>query len=380
MRSVYISGIGRTRTGRRPDVDHGMLVHEAVADAVADSGIDIDDIDAVVVGNMEIFEGIYLAHLDLLGKLGPSRAPVYRIDTGGATGGSVLHAARMLLLSGQARRVLAVGWEKHDNAKVVDVLNAFKVDLSKANLGAISGDQASRWLRLFSEERILNLAARIRVRAALGASRNEYAHLRKPLAEADVHNSPMLAAPTRLLHQCPESSGACAILLSLKNDGEKPMPVIDDSVVVRTAWGGGVDGRLVATNGSAMEVATHRIYQRNDISDPLGSLDLLEIYTRSVWDELDRTQHFLCLTEEETIELLETERTWPDGDIVINPSGGVLATNPVGAAGMLRTAEAALQLRGDAGEHQVQRPLRRALASTVGGGDWAVVQLLSIAT
>jgi acetyl-CoA C-acetyltransferase len=37
----------------------------------------------------------------------------------------------------------------------------------------------------------------------------------------------------------------------------------------------------------------------------------------------------------------------------VNPSGGVLSSNPIGASGMIRFAEAALQVQGKAGEHQV---------------------------
>ena len=57
----------------------------------------------------------------------------------------------------------------------------------------------------------------------------------------------------------------------------------------------------------------------------------------------------------------ETEMT---GSFPVNPSGGVLSTNPIGASGMLRFAEAALQVRGLAGEHQVDGARRRWLRPT----------------
>ena len=55
------------------------------------------------------------------------------------------------------------------------------------------------------------------------------------------------------------------------------------------------------------------------------------------------------------------------GDLPINPSGGVLSSNPIGASGMIRFAEAALQVRGMAGEHQVDGA-RTALGHAYGGG------------
>ena len=55
------------------------------------------------------------------------------------------------------------------------------------------------------------------------------------------------------------------------------------------------------------------------------------------------------------------------GDIPWNPSGGVLSSNPIGASGMIRFAEAARQVRDDAGKHQVPGA-KLALGHAYGGG------------
>ncbi len=65
-----------------------------------------------------------------------------------------------------------------------------------------------------------------------------------------------------------------------------------------------------------------------------------------------------------------------DGRIPINPSGGVIASNPIGATAMLRPAEAALQIRGDAGGHQIKKEVRHALASGFGGTFWTALMIL----
>jgi acetyl-CoA C-acetyltransferase len=56
-----------------------------------------------------------------------------------------------------------------------------------------------------------------------------------------------------------------------------------------------------------------------------------------------------------------------DGDLPVNPSGGVLSSNPIGASGLLRFAEAALQVRGQAGAHQIDGA-KKALGHAYGGG------------
>jgi acetyl-CoA C-acetyltransferase len=64
-----------------------------------------------------------------------------------------------------------------------------------------------------------------------------------------------------------------------------------------------------------------------------------------------------------------------DGALPVNPSGGVLSTNPVGATALIRVAEAALQVMGEAGERQVPGA-RRALATGYGGNAWTELLVL----
>ena len=66
-------------------------------------------------------------------------------------------------------------------------------------------------------------------------------------------------------------------------------------------------------------------------------------------------------------KMTESGETALDGSFPINMSGGVLSSNPIGASGMIRFAEAALQVRGAAGEHQVP-DARKALGHAYGGG------------
>jgi len=65
-----------------------------------------------------------------------------------------------------------------------------------------------------------------------------------------------------------------------------------------------------------------------------------------------------------------------DGKMPVNPSGGVIAANPIGATAMVRTAEAAKQVRGNAGPHQIPGPVNHALASSFGGTMWTVLTML----
>ena len=73
---------------------------------------------------------------------------------------------------------------------------------------------------------------------------------------------------------------------------------------------------------------------------------------------------------------MENKEIMIDGKMPINPSGGVIAANPIGATALVRVAEAAKQIRGNAGPHQIQKPVNHALASAFGGTMWTVLMML----
>jgi acetyl-CoA C-acetyltransferase len=64
-----------------------------------------------------------------------------------------------------------------------------------------------------------------------------------------------------------------------------------------------------------------------------------------------------------------------NGELPINPSGGVLSTNPIGATGLIRIGEAALQIMGRAGERQVS-DVRTAMATAFGSCYWFEATIL----
>ena len=79
--------------------------------------------------------------------------------------------------------------------------------------------------------------------------------------------------------------------------------------------------------------------------------------------------------EGEAVKLVSDGVTEMDGELPINPSGGVISTNCIGATGLIRVAEAAMQISGKAGEHQIDGA-KLALATGFGGCQWSDVLLI----
>jgi acetyl-CoA C-acetyltransferase len=110
---------------------------------------------------------------------------------------------------------------------------------------------------------------------------------------------------------------------------------------------------------------------------------MAEVYEPSNWEELNLYEHFHFCEKGEGWKLIEKGITEIEGEFPVNCSGGVLATNPIGATPTpigatptIRVAEAALQIRGDAGEHQATKDIKTALTSALGGPNWTILTLL----
>ena len=376
-RRVAIVGIGQTyHRSRRPDVNQVEMINEAVRAALEDAQLTPKDIDIDVVGNMELFEGIYQGDMWHVDSYGGYLKPGIRMTTGGTTGGMLCSAAINFVASGAYDVALAMGFEKQREGHTTTGITNQADPLwgrwfgtgAVGPFGARGGGGGSAESPY--GENPDRLAAKLRVQIADNAAGNPYAHLKQKLTEEDVMNSRILVWPGRLLHMCPQSDGAACIIFAAEEKAKQitKKPVwIKDHVTVHYGDPG----------ETTMRTAAKMIYQRNGITDPLKEIDVLEMYDPSVWAQLDFMPQFLMLPPGENVKMVERGDTARDGVFPINPSGGVVASNAIGATAMLRVAEAALQVRGDAGEHQVSKEVKMALAASLGGFNWTILHLLS---
>jgi acetyl-CoA C-acetyltransferase len=109
------------------------------------------------------------------------------------------------------------------------------------------------------------------------------------------------------------------------------------------------------------------VYRQAGISNPRKDIDVVEIYVPFSWFEPMWLENLGFAEVGGGWKMTEEGATAMDGDLPVNCSGGVLCSNPIGASGMLRFAEAAMQIRGQAGDHQIE-DARVALGHAYGGG------------
>jgi acetyl-CoA C-acetyltransferase len=348
-----------------------------------DAELTLKDIDAVLVTNMDFFEGDYLSNQMWADYAGAYLKPGYKINTGGNSGGTTATTAWYHIASGLFDTVLVVAYQKLDEPHSVTTCLTTTFDpiydrpLGTGAIGALAS-LAQRYMETTgaTEEH----AALCRVKDDRNALRNPYAHLKLNITVEDVMKSPTLVTPLRQLHMCPQSCGACAMILASETKASKitSKPVwFRDHITVHQEFF--VPLTVVGPNPSppTETIAAQRFFPRNGITNPRRDLQVFELTYPCIWLQMDFAEKFLICEEGEFHKLLE-KGVWDiEGEFPIAPSGGVVATNPIGATVMLRVAEAALQVRGDAGEHQVTREVNKALASAWGGNDWVMLFLLS---
>jgi len=192
-----------------------------------------------------------------------------------------------------------------------------------------------------------------------------------------MNTSPQLVGELRLIHMCSQSDGACVMIFASEEKAKEmcknPVWIRDHITVHRE--------ETFNNFGLEMPEMTHhyagrKLFERNGITDPVEYFDVFEMYDPSAWWGLDWLREFLQLKDDGHLKLLEDGDFDLDGKLPVNPSGGVTASNPIGATAMLRPAEAAMQIRGDAGPQQIKKEVRHALASGFGGTLWTVLMML----
>lgn len=378
MRPVAIVGVGQTEHRfRRDDVTFPELAREAVARALEDAGLGIRDIDGSVLALApDALMGVAHAERWVADALGVTSTPYLRVNTGGSTGIATAQAAFYHVASGMFDCVLAAGADRvgeSGDAQLVlntmwDLLYERPFPLNAINMLAL---QAVRYMHKYgTSEYHMALAA---VKNRRHALRNPHAHLRQEVTVEEVLASRVICWPIKLYDACPQSTGGCALILCSEERARR--------LAGPKAWVRGVGGcaetyfmgdrmgpRAVHDHADApaLEEAIARAYRMAGIRDPRRDIDVAELYAPFSNIELHAIEAAGLCAKGQAGRLIEQGEFRLGGRQPVNPSGGVLCANPIAVTAMVRVAEAALQVRGRAGERQVEGA-RTALATGIGG-------------
>jgi acetyl-CoA C-acetyltransferase len=348
-------GFGQTHhKSRRKDVSIGGLVREAAFRALEDAHMTFADIDAVVIGKApDLFEGVMKPELYLSDALGAVGKPMFRVHTAGSVGGTTAIVAASHVQARKHERVLAVAFEKQSEGNAQFALGSGR----GASLGA--GGAFAPFIRAYIQRSGApeHIGWKVAVKDRQNALKNPYAHLKiEDISIEKVRESPMMWEPIRFLESCPSSDGAAAVVLTNEAGGKAaqqakrpPAWIIGQSSRSEPPSFPGRD----PVRPAACVQAAWDVYGMAGVTDPKTQIDTAELYVPFSWHEAIWLEgHDLC-EPGEGWKLIDDDETALTGRLPINPSGGVLSSNPIGASGLLRFAEAANQVRGASGGTQV---------------------------
>jgi acetyl-CoA C-acetyltransferase len=365
-----VIGVGQTKyAAKRGDLSIAGVVREAALRALEDAGLGFRDIDAVVIGKApDMFEGVMMPELYLADALGAQGKPLLRVHTAGSVGGSTAIVAASHVQAGLFDRVLTVGWEKQSDSNATWALSPKMPFSPGVNAGA--GGYFAPLIRSYMHRTKApdNIGILVAYKDRLNALKNPYAHLQFPdISIEKVAKSPMLWEPIRYLESCPSSDGACAMVLASERAAKaSPRPPAWIHATAMRSEPTMFAGRDEVNPRAGRDCAKD-LYAQAGIKNPRREIDMAEIYVPFSWFEPMWMENLGFAPEGEGWKIVESGATMMTGDFPVNCSGGVLSSNAIGASGMVRFAEAAMQVRGQAGEHQLDG-VRTALGHAYGGG------------
>jgi acetyl-CoA C-acetyltransferase len=250
--------------------------------------------------------------------------------------------------------VLAVAFEKQSEGNAQFALGSGK----GASLGA--GGAFAPFIRAYIHRSGApeHIGWKVAVKDRQNALKNPYAHLKlKDISIEKVKASPMMWDPIRFLESCPSSDGACAVVLTDEEggkaaaaDGRRPAWVLGTSSRSEPP---SFPGRDPIRPAACLQCADD-VYKQAGITNPRKQLSMAELYVPFSWHEAMWLEAHRIAEPGEGWKMIDRGDTEIGGAFPINCSGGVLSSNPIGASGLLRFAEAANQVRGVCGEMQVE--------------------------
>ncbi len=358
---VGIVGIYQTKYEPRKIFEsYPEMVFEACSKVLEENGLTIEDMDQIITNSQDFWDGRTISSRTISEACGSVLRSESKVAMDGAF--AVFYAA-LRILSGCYDSCLLVSHCKMSEGEPHIINNAMFDPLYQRIMGfdevSTCALQARRYMHKYgiTEEQ----CAQVVVKNLANGQKNPKVHRPGKISVAEVLQSKMLADPIRELDAYSITDGACAMILAKEEKARKWSP----TPVWITGMASCLDAYYLGDRDLAEAVslrkAAQKAYQMAGIINPRKEIDIVELSEFYSYQELLWLEEMGFCARGEAGKMLERGITQLHGELPVNPSGGVLSGNPVTVAGAIRVAEAAWQLMGKAGEHQIEGA-RRALA------------------
>lgn len=383
--SVSITGWAHSKFGKSELQSAEALIASVVQNALNDAQIGAEEVDAIFLGAFNNGFGPQDFQASLVSLAVPElrHVPATRVENACATGSAAIHAGMNAIGAGQARRVLVVGVEKMTaitTPEVGDVLlSACYVDEEADVDGGFAGifaKVAQSYFQKYGNKS--ESLARIAAKNHANGARNPYAHIQKDLGfefcNTVSEKNPLVVNPLRRTDCSLISDGAAALVLT---DSDLALQESGKAIQLRATEQVNDFLPISKRSQTRFEGASRAWQQALSAADlSINDLSLVETHDCFTIAELLEYEAMGLVDEGQGHRVIDEGRCTIDGDLPINPSGGLKAKgHPIGATGVSQHVMAAMQLAGEAGDMQVKNPQ---FAGVFNMGGLAVANYVSI--
>ncbi len=380
MHDVAIVGVGIHPFGRFPGKSAITMGAEAIRSACADAGVTWADIQYAVGGSFEVDNPDAV-----VAQLGTTGIPFMNVYNGCATGASTLVATADAIRLGKYDIAVAVGMDKHGTgAFTSDPLHyaapAWYGEIGHFLTPKFFGMKINRYM--FDHGISADTLARVAAKNYRNGVINPNAFRRKAIPEEEIHASPMLNYPLRHYMFCSPNEGAAAAVLCRADKAHlytsKPIFLKASELRTRSYGAYEVHSSWSAVDGKEAPTvyAAQAAFETAGIGP--GDVDIAQLQdTDSGAEIIHMAENGLCEHGEQESMLAEGA-TEIGGRLPVNTDGGLIANGePIGASGLRQVHELVLQLRGQAGDRQVQGDPQVGYAQVYGAPGTAAATILS---
>ncbi len=386
MRAVAVIGIGKTAFGAFPDRDLRSLAVEAGEKCLADAHVSPSQIEAFYLGNFAGPSFVGQNHLApyIAGAMGINGVPATRFEAACASSGSAFFHAVSAVGAGLYDLVLVGGVEKmtsQTTPKVTEIL-AGAGDMkgegkAGATFPALFAMIARRHMYQYGTTR--EALAAVAVKNHANGAKNPLAHMKKVITMEQAMAGKPIADPLNVYDCSLISDGAAAVLIApLERAHEFTSKAVKVLGIAQTSDHVALDEKDDITAFRAVIEAGKKAYKMAGVGPK--DIEFAEVHDCFTIAEIIAGEDLGFCEKGEGGRYVLEGRTCLRGERPINTSGGLKSKgHPVGATGVGQICDLVIQMRGEAGERQIERH-SLGLAQNLGGsGATAVVTILGAA-
>ncbi len=380
-RSVAIVGVGQSPFYRKCGMSVRELCFMGFQEAMKGLSLKPNQIDASIVCSAPEYDKQRSPASIIADYLGITPSPSFNVEALCASSSLGVRVAYSLIESGLHEVVAVIGFQKmselssHEAAERMvrggDVQweSPFGVTMP-AYFGMIASAHMATYGT--TQEQL----GKIRVKSAVYGELNEKAIFRKKINLDEILSSDMVTTPLKKLDCCANADGAAVVILASGGVAKK----ITDKPVWILGLGGATRSNALADRQSftSIPVSLEAVKMAYEMAG-LGpeDVDVAEVHDCFTIAEIVAYEDCGFAKPGESERLIEEKQTYLGGKIPINLDGGLLSKgHPIGATGASQIRTIVKQLRGEAGQTQVEGG-RIGLVHNLGGpGVYAYITIL----